>query len=126
MAALRDVLGAWRAGWQRGSQRVTVDGPPVIERVGEDVHRPIRRPDRWKVVQLLGGAVWVDRKRAGNGLLECPECAALVVDEWAKARHQPVCPGRRVVAAADPRATELEESRAAAGGFAEEEGEWVG
>ena len=59
----------------------------VIERLGVDEHRPVRRPDRWKRVYMLGGAVRVDGKWLSDHLLECPYCAALVVDKYAQERH---------------------------------------
>lgn len=96
-AALRREFAAARARQPDAWQRVQVYGDTtgsehgVTERLGIDEHRPVRPPDRWKEVYLLGGAVRVDGKWRGKFLLECPGCAALVVDKYAQKRHMEVC-----------------------------------
>ena len=92
---------SWREAWDATAHvernRVQLMGDTrgsehgVTERLGIDQHRPVRPPDRWKEITILGGEVRSDGKRLGKFLLECPGCAALVTDSYAKVRHIEVC-----------------------------------
>ncbi len=87
---------AWREAWAetrhlRPSRvRITGDttGTGLVELIGIDTHRPVRRPDRWKVITIIGGTVSTSGKRLGRGLLECPRCGGLVADQYGQTRHQ--------------------------------------
>lgn len=88
---------AWREAWAETSwlrpNRVRYEGQlPVVELRGLDEHHPVRPPEKWKRVRILGGKVYVRGHDAANGLRECPQCAALVVDDaWAKDTHMKAC-----------------------------------
>ncbi len=86
------VLGSFRAAWDEVGHlrpnRHQVTGGRVVERVGLDTHVPVRRPDRWKRVTILGSNVHADRKWVGRHLLECPEDGTLVTDQYARARKE--------------------------------------
>ncbi len=86
------ALSAFRAAWDEVGylrpNRHQVSGEQIRERVGIDLHLPVRRPDRWKQITILGGSVHADRRWVGRCLLECPDDGTLVTDEHGKARKE--------------------------------------
>ncbi len=103
-------MGWWRDAWaeaqgilpaplRASERRYHVTGPQVVERRGIEEHRPVRPPQKWKEVVIFGRKVFVRGHDAADCLIECPDCAALVVgDPWAKETHMKAC-GARLVAA---------------------------
>ena len=97
MGRFRDEIAAtWHARRPRRPVHSTGDTAGsehgVVERLGLDVHRPVRPPDKWRQVRILGGTVFVRGHQAAASLLECPLCACLIVgDKWAQSRHREVC-----------------------------------
>ncbi len=103
-------MGWWRDAWaeaqgilpaplRASERRYHVTGPQVVERRGIEEHRPVRPPEKWKRITILGGAVYINGHDAVKALRECPDCAALIVDDaWAKETHMKAC-GARLVAA---------------------------
>ncbi len=89
---------AWREAWAETRHlrpsRVAIEGDTrgsdmgIVELIGIDTHRPVRRPDRWKVITILGGEVRTGSRHLGRGLLECPRCGGLVADTYGQTRHQ--------------------------------------
>lgn len=91
MGVLRRLGGAWWEEFQR-SRKTVVLGPKVTERRGLDEHHPIRPPEKWKRITILGGTVYINGHDPVKALRECPVCAALIVDDaWAKETHMGVC-----------------------------------
>ncbi len=96
-------MGVWRRAWADGQRslprplrvsetRYHVIGPEVVERRGLDEHWPVRPPEKWKRVRILGGTVYINGHESVKWLRECPHCASLVVDDaWAKETHQKAC-----------------------------------
>ena len=91
MGRFRDEMRAsWRA--NRPRRPVAIYGDTagsehgITERLGADTHRPVRNPDRWKRITILGGEVRADGKRLGKYLLEGPENGGLVADVYGQER----------------------------------------
>ncbi len=93
------LLDAWRDAWQaadrslpaplKSAARYQVIGPDVVEERGIEKHHPVRPPEKWKRVTILGGTVYINGHDSVKSLRECPDCAALVVDDaWALDVHR--------------------------------------
>jgi hypothetical protein len=94
------IWGALRQGWDETSHlfpsRVHITGDTrVVERRGIEEHNPVRPPEKWKRITILGGVVYINGHDSVKALRECPSCAALIVDDaWAKEVHMKACQAR--------------------------------